>query len=89
MHSQLTAKLVTLAEKTALNILFLNITSVMLKEKLGRVNELLLQGDCWSVNFDRQSLYDNEQNIQEYFALFWRQVAQQFNQNPYVLGEFK
>jgi endoglycosylceramidase len=34
----------------------------------------------------RQSLYDNEQQIQDHFAQFWAQVAQRFKDNPYVLG---
>ena len=39
-------------------------------------------------NYDlyRQSLYDNEQQIQDHFAQFWAQVAQRFKDNPYVLG---
>lgn len=34
----------------------------------------------------RQSLYDNEQGIQDRFALFWEEVAKHFAGNPYVLG---
>ncbi|XP_003382563.1 PREDICTED: endoglycoceramidase-like [Amphimedon queenslandica] len=33
-----------------------------------------------------QSLFDNEQDIQERFGLFWGKVAQKFSSNPYVLG---
>lgn len=36
--------------------------------------------------YNRQSLYDNEQQIQDHFAEFWGQVAQRFQGNPYVLG---
>ena len=35
---------------------------------------------------NRQSLYDNEQDVQERFGLFWGKVAQKFSNNPYVLG---
>ncbi|XP_065910588.1 endoglycoceramidase-like isoform X2 [Dysidea avara] len=38
------------------------------------------EGKTW------QSLYDNEQHVQEYFALFWQQIAKKFSLNPYVLG---
>ncbi len=34
----------------------------------------------------RQSLYDNEQHVQDRFALFWSKVSQHFSGNPYVLG---
>ena len=34
----------------------------------------------------RQSLYDNEQGIQDHFAMFWGRVAQKFQDNKYVLG---
>ena len=33
-----------------------------------------------------QSLYDNEQQIQDQFAQFWATVAYHFSSNPYVLG---
>lgn len=33
-----------------------------------------------------QSLYDNEQQIQDQFARFWATVADYFSDNPYVLG---
>lgn len=50
--------------------------------KTNLIGEIIL-----NLFFNRQSLYDNEQHIQEYFALFWQQVAEKFKQNPYVLGE--
>ena len=34
----------------------------------------------------RQSLYDNEQQIQDQFALFWERVAEKFQNNKYVLA---
>ena len=34
----------------------------------------------------RQSLYDNEQQVQDHFTMFWEQVARRFKNNPYVLG---
>lgn len=34
----------------------------------------------------RQSLYDNEQEIQDHFAGFWGTVAQYFADNDFVLG---
>ena len=34
----------------------------------------------------RQSLYDNRENIQERFSLFWERVAKKFAGNSYVLG---
>ena len=34
----------------------------------------------------RQSLYDNEQDIQERFTLFWSKVSKHFADNPHVLG---
>ena len=34
----------------------------------------------------RQSLYDNEQQIQDHFAGFWAKVADYFSDNQYVLG---
>ena len=37
-------------------------------------------------NYSRQSLYDNEQQIQDHFAMFWEMVAQKFQDNKYVLG---
>lgn len=33
-----------------------------------------------------QSLYDNEQQIQDHFARFWATVADHFSSNPYVFG---
>ncbi|XP_062516798.1 endoglycoceramidase-like isoform X2 [Corticium candelabrum] len=33
-----------------------------------------------------QSLFENEQNIQHRFGLFWERVAQKFADNPYILG---
>lgn len=33
-----------------------------------------------------QSLYDNEQQIQDHFARFWGTVAYHFSSNPYILG---
>lgn len=33
-----------------------------------------------------QSLYDNEQDIQERFTLFWSKVSKHFADNPHVLG---
>ena len=33
-----------------------------------------------------QSFYDNEQQIQDQFVLFWGVVAKRFARNPYVLG---
>ena len=35
---------------------------------------------------NRQSLYNNEQQIQDQFAKFWGKVAEHFSDNPYVLG---
>ena len=34
----------------------------------------------------RQSLYDNEQQVQDHFTMFWEQVARRFKANPCVLG---
>ena len=34
----------------------------------------------------RQSLYDNREDIQERFSLFWERVAKRFASNSYVLG---
>ena len=48
------------------------------------LSRLLLH--VWAV-CHRQSLYDNEQGIQDRFALFWEEVAKHFAGNPYVLGE--
>ena len=56
----------------------------MLKGSLG---EWIRYYELLDGSLNRQSLYDNEQNVQEYFALFWQQVAKKFKQNPYVLGE--
>jgi endoglycosylceramidase len=33
-----------------------------------------------------QSLYDNEQGVQDHFLLFWQEVAKRFSGNPHVLG---
>jgi endoglycosylceramidase len=33
-----------------------------------------------------QSLYDNEQGVQDHFLLFWEQVAKKFRNNSHVLG---
>jgi endoglycosylceramidase len=33
-----------------------------------------------------QSLYDNDQGVQDRFGLFWQKVAQRFNGNDFVLG---
>jgi endoglycosylceramidase len=33
-----------------------------------------------------QSFYDNENNIQDKFAQFWKILAQKFKNNPYVIG---
>ena len=33
-----------------------------------------------------QSLYDNEKNIQDKFAEFWKILAQKFKNNPFVIG---
>lgn len=74
----------TPAEKIVPSTPSSSITSVMLRGRLGewvRYFELL-DGPLY-----RQSLYDNEQSVQEYFALFWQQVANKFKHNPYVLGE--
>ena len=35
---------------------------------------------------NRQSIYDNEQELQDRFVLFWTKVSQHFSSNPYVLG---
>ena len=53
---------------------------------------LLQQCSCYSdCTFPtlRQSLYDNEQNVQEHFAMFWEQVSKRFDGNPYILGELR
>ncbi len=34
----------------------------------------------------RQSLYDNEQQIQDHFGMFWERVAERFEGNEYVLA---
>jgi len=38
------------------------------------------------MHMHRQSLFDNEQQVQDHFAMFWEQVAMRFKANPYVLG---
>ena len=42
--------------------------------------------NVWLDCFLRQSLYDNEQQIQDQFAKFWAEVADYFSSNPYVFG---
>ncbi len=39
-----------------------------------------------SLDLHRQSIYDNEQDLQDRFAMFWSKVSQHFSGNPYVLG---
>ena len=34
----------------------------------------------------RQSLYDNEQQIQDHFGMFWEKVAERFEGNKYLLA---
>ena len=49
-------------------------------------NKKVFPNCTWLDHACRQSLYDNEQQIQDHFAQFWAQVAQRFKDSPYVLG---